>query len=66
MPFRDCKCPSSELDSDTFKCVPVTVQDLKDAKGDKEAMQKLSRHMLGFNAFGNAPLADVIHNILPF
>ena len=42
-----------------------THTDLLSIKGDAEKMKQHYRHMLTFNAFENAPLADVIDLCLP-
>ena len=60
MPFRDCRCPYTDLDKDTFGCQEITVFDLLSAKGDAEKMKRHSRHMLTFNAFENAPIVDFV------
>ena len=65
MPFRDCRCAYADLDKDTFGCKETSVLDWLDVKGDPQKMKKHSRHMLTFNTFENAPIADLIDLCLP-
>ena len=65
MPFRDCHCTFNNMDAHTYKCKPVTAEELKGIKGNEVRMKNFSRHCLTFNAFKNAHLSQVIDSILP-
>jgi hypothetical protein len=61
--YRDCKCLFEELSSPIPSCLPITLDELQQARLTEDGLKNLCKKNF-ISAFDNAPLSDNVYGLL--